>query len=135
MSLPTSPQVFQEVQRFARLLRWPAVSAAVQPEKEKLAGLVDKYLDNLQSQLEDHRDAGGHGRGGGAGTPGRNISSVADDIAWAIQVRGGEPAVQHCVLRSCSGPADCLQAQIRWPACRKLLLGFCLNPKDLLETC
>lgn len=70
-------QVFQELRRCAGLLARPAIAAALQPELEAAAKLMDKHLEALQGEMEQHRDAAEGLRQGGAGasTMGCNISS------------------------------------------------------------
>lgn len=78
--------MFLELQRYAGMLRLPAVAAALSGELKEVEELVDQFLEGVQAAVGDR--SGGHG--GREGAAGRNLSSVADDIAWVAQARRRE---------------------------------------------
>ncbi|KAG2486208.1 hypothetical protein HYH03_015170 [Edaphochlamys debaryana] len=76
-------QVFAEIKRYSSLMGRKNIAAALQVEKEHLAKQVDKHLDSVQTEFDNHRD--GASSGAKVASVGRVTASIVERIMWCMQ--------------------------------------------------
>nr|ADI46936.1 DHC1bm [Volvox carteri f. nagariensis] len=82
-SLVQPQQVFSEVKRYGSLMGRRTVAVALQTEKEHLAKQVDRHLEIVQAEFDDHRDAVTGATK--VADVGRVTASIVDRVMWCLQ--------------------------------------------------
>ncbi|GMH35100.1 hypothetical protein BSKO_02968 [Bryopsis sp. KO-2023] len=71
-------QIFSELRKFGGLLSRPTISKGIQPERDAFSAQIDKHLENLQQEFDQHRDGQNEAK-----PVGSNLPPVVQNLCWA----------------------------------------------------